>query len=357
MTPVDSNVEHTNKQFETPGHDSTREVTLLDLWLVVRTHRRFAWTVAILFILGSIALALLLPPTHKFTTAIEIGNYELSERIISIESPITVMAKLENGYIPLAVLQFTAQDPDGSQEYEVEVVGAGDSRLVTLISHAPRSEDDTYIALHSTIVKSLVEDHDRTVNSIRDKAELAVAEAEQKLGEMVAQQSAVAEQLQSISQTLDALNVEEDNLKSRIRDSETEVDALRRRPNCGDSCTNQIIVLSNQIGEWRSVLVEIEDSDKVSIYRVRADAQIKRDNNAQEQKTALNEIKYRRTNLDNIVATRPLGQGTIMSIKPVSPNKPVMVLVALVMGLVVAVAGALILEFLARAKKIQEASE
>jgi len=357
MTPADTNMEHTSKQLEASGHGSGTEVTLLDLWLIVYAHKRFVWTATVLFILGGVALALLLPPNHKFTTAIEIGVYQLSEEIIPIESAITVIAKLENGYIPLATSQFTAQDPDGSQEYEVEVVGDEDIQLVTLISHAPQSEADTYTALHAEIVKSLVEDHDRTVSTLRDAAELSVTRAEEQLGAVMAEQSTVTEQLQSISQTLDALSVEEGNLKSRIEDSETTIDALRRSPNCGDSCTNQIIVLSNQIGEWRSVLVEIEDRDKVNIYEVRAQAQRTLITNGQAQKTAQDDIKYRRTYLSNIQATRHLGQGTIMSVKPVSISKPAMVLVALVMGFVVAVAGALILEFSDRARKIQKATE
>ena len=72
------------------------------------------------------------------------------------------------------------------------------------------------------------------------------------------------------------------------------------------------------------------------------------------QKTHQNEIEYRQTNLENIQTTRALGQGTVMSLKPVAPNKLLILAVALVIGLLLAVAGALLLDFLKRADQIEQ---
>ena len=94
----------------------------------------------------------------------------------------------------------------------------------------------------------------------------------------------------------------------------------------------------------------------MNIFVIRADAQVKLDNNAQEQKTAQNEIEYRQTNLENIQATRALGQGTVMSLKPVAPNKPLIVAVAFIVGILLAVAGSLVLDFLKRAGQIEQTS-
>ena len=273
-----------------------------------------------------------------------------------IEASTTVLDKLQTGYIPLITSQFVQQNPDGPDEYVVEVSGSENSQIVQLLTEAPRDQRDLISDLHGRVVQALVEYHNRTVDAMRANAEIALAEAEQKLGEMVAQERALTAHLSSISDTLVSLDDYTVELKDRIANAEAEIEALQARGGSDAARSTQILMLSNQIGAWRTVLVNIENRDKVNIFVIRADAQVKLDNNAQEQKTAQNEIEYRMTNLENIQATRALGQGTVMSIKPVAPNKPLILAVAFVIGLLIAVAGALVLDFLKRADQIERTS-
>ena len=202
-------------------------------------------------------------------------------------------------------------------------------------------------------MQELVEDHNCTVDAMRANAEIALSEAEQKLGEMVAQDRALTTHLSSISETLVSLDDYTVELKERIVSAEADIGRLRAQGDTDGNRSTQILMLSNQIGAWRTVLVNIENRDKVNIYVIRADAQVKLENNAQEQKTAQNEIEYRKTHMENIQATRALGQGTVMSIKPVAPNKPLILAVALIIGVLLAVAEALVLDFLKRAGQIE----
>lgn len=337
------------------GQAPGRDVTVMDLWLVVRAYRRFALaTILIVTGLGT-ALAFYMTPVHEFTTAIEIGNQVVNDEIIPIEASLTVIDKLQTGYVPLITSQFVQQNPDGPEEYIVEIKGSESSQIVQVLSEAPRDQRELITDLHGQVVQELVEDHNRTVDAMRANAEISLAEAEQKLGEMVAQDRALKNHLSSIGTSLEALENYTVELKQRIASAEAEIETLKQQCRDGDSCATQVLMLSNQIGSWRSVLVGVENYDKVETFVIRAEAEVKLENNAQEQKTAQNEIEFRTTNLENIQATRSLGQGTVMSIKAVAPNKPLIVAVALVIGLLASVAGALVLDFLKRAKQIEMA--
>lgn len=343
---------------QSPGRASqtqVRDVTVMDLWLIVRAYKRFV-VITILIITGlGTGVAFYLPPVHEFTTAIEIGNQVVNDEIIPIEASMTVIDKLQTGYVPLIASQFVQQNPEGPEEYVIEIKGSENSQIVQVLSEAPRDQRDLITDLHGQVVQELIEDHNRTVDAMRANAEIALAEAEQKLGEMVAQDRALTNHLSSIGDTLVSLEDYTAELKERITTAESEIDTLKKQCAGNESCTTQILLLSNQIGAWRTVLINIENRDKVNIFVIRADAEVKLENNAQEQKTAQNEIEYRNTNLENIQATRSLGQGTVMSIKPVAPNKPLIIAVALVIGLLASIAGALVLDFLRRAEALDSA--
>ena len=334
---------------------AAQDVTVMDLWLVIRTYRKFATTAIVLITAIGAALAFYLPPVHEFTTAIEIGNQIQNDEILPIEASTTVSDKLLNGYIPLIANQFVQQNPDGPEEYVIEVSGSENNQVVQLLSEALRDQRDLISELHNRVVQELVEDHNRTVEAVHANAEISLAEAEQKLGEMVAQERALTNHPSSIGDTLVSLDDYTQELKERIASAEAEIDKIQARGSSDGNQSTQILMLSNQIGAWRTVLVNIKNRDKVNIFVIRADAQVKLDNNAQEQKTAQNEIEYRMTFLKNIQATRALGQGTVMSLKPVAPNKPLILAVSFVVGLLIAVAGALVLDFLKRADQIERA--
>ena len=181
------------------GRVVSQDVTVMDLWLVISSYRRFAATMIVLSVAMGVALAVVLTPVHNYTTAIEIGNQVQNDEILPIEAPTTVSDKLLTGYIPLITNQFVQQNPDGPEEYVIEVRGSENSQIVQLLSEAPADQSALISDLHNQVVQTLVEDHNRTVDAMRANAEILLSEAEQKLGEMVAQQRALTIHLSSLA--------------------------------------------------------------------------------------------------------------------------------------------------------------
>ena len=352
----------TNGETQTPNSSQragSEDVTVMDLWLVIRSYRHFANAmIAFSIVLGAM-LAFMLPPVYEHTTAIEIGNQVINNEgdsvgdVVPIEAPETVSDKLETGYIPLIAGKFVRENPEGPAEYVIELSGSENSQIIQLLSEAPADQSALISELHRQIAEELILDHAHTVDAMRANAELFLAEAEQKLGEMVAQERALTSQVASISDTLISLDDYTRELQVDIDKAEREVESLRALGGNSVDRSTQILMSSNQIGEWRTVLVEIEDRE-VSIVGIRADAEVKLENNGQEQKTARNEIEYRNATLRNIQATRVLGGGTVMSPKPIAPNKPLILSASFVIGIFLAIAGSLVLDFLKRASHFEK---
>jgi capsular polysaccharide biosynthesis protein len=338
-------------------------MTLMDIWLSLRRHRRLVAVIVAVAALAGIALALLLPRQYSFTTAIEIGsehrfvttiegvNQVVSDQIQPIETPTTVISKLEKGYIPEVTAQFVAAHPEGPRHYSFAVDGNKDTQIVTLASEGPRELAANHMELHRLILAALVQDHNRTADAMRDNAKIQLADAEQRLGALVAEQKSLTEQVASFDHTIADLSHQAEELKARIAQAEAE----SARNGSDSAHATQALLLSQEVGGWRVALAELEQKADLDLRIGRAKAQAALDNTAREQEAAQSAIQFRQTNLANVEATRALGP-TIMSAEPVAPNKPVVIGMAIVVGLFIAVAAALARDFLAEATQFERDS-
>lgn len=336
------------------SHNVTREtsVSLMDIWLLIRKQRGFVLSsIIIISILGGV-LAFLLPSIYSFTTAIEIGNQVVNDEIVAIEATETVIDKLNTGYIPLVKRQFIANNPNGDDEYLMEVSGSDKSQIVQILSHGKSSRREYIFKLHTLIVNEIITDHNRTVDAMKANAQILLSEAEQKLGEVISKEQALILQLDSIRISLDSLQDYIEQLNNRINEAELEINKIKPSEKYSANDDIKLLMLTNQIGEWRSNLLEVESSSKVDIFVIRADAEKELNNVENEKQTYLNEIRYRQTTLENIQTTRSLGQIAVMSLKPTDPNRLVIIFASIIISLIFSVAGALIIDFVKRSNKL-----
>jgi hypothetical protein len=330
-------------------NNSGGDVSLLDLWLMIVRFRRYCICsfLAVLF-LGSL-VAWYLPDQFEFITAIEIGSQTIGQEVVSVEETVTVVDKLSTGYIHFLASQYSRNELEGPVDYIVNVTAGEDSQIVRLESTYPIKYQALIVKLHTAVAEVLIQDHNRTVDLIADAAQVLLDGAEQKLGEYTAIGAALKEQLSSINSSLESLSTYALELQKRILLAEKEITKLNF--NCkGEGCTTQILMLTNQIGEWRSLLVNIEDEDKISIYSVQATAKARFDNIGNEQDTAMSEIQFHKASILNVKNTRVLGNTTVISARPVGPDRLLIILVSCVIGFLSVFIMALVLDFAARAR-------
>ena len=327
-------------------------VSLMDIWLLIRKQRGFVLSSIIIISMLGIILAFLLPSIYSYTTAIEIGNQVVNDEIVAIEATETVIDKLNTGYIPLVMREFIANNPSGGDEYLIEVKGSDKSQIVQILSRGTSLSREYISKLHTLIVKEIVTDHNRTVYAIKANAQILLSEAEQKLGEVISKEQALRLQLDSIRISLNSLNDYIKELNNRVNVAELEISKIKLSKNYSSNDDVKLLMLTNQIGEWRSNLLEVESSSKVDIFVIRADAEKGLNNVEKEKQTSLNEIKYRQTTLENIQTTRSLGQIAVMSLKPTDPNRLVIIFASIIISLIFSVVGSLLIDFVKRSNKL-----
>ena len=328
-----------------------REITLMDLWLIVYGRRRLAAIIIGLVAVLGIVLAFALPAQYQYRTAIEIGNQVVNGQIQPIEAPLTVIAKLQNGYIPALTNKFVEENADGPKKYDFDVQGSKDSQIVTIVSQGPKRIADKHISLHRLIADALVQDHNRTVDEIRANDEILLSEAQQNLNGLVADEKSLGNQITTFDGAVTDMQRQSKEIESRVTQLEGQLVTLRNQG--GDAAhATQAMLIAQEIGQLKAVQVDL-DQKTIEARIPRAKTEAKLENNAAQQDTARNTIKYRETTLKNIQVTRSLG--TVTSIQPVAPNKPVVVAVAVVLGVLIAVLAALADDFFARANTLRQA--
>ena len=347
---MENNLSGTMSQYQDKGESLNEEyLSLMDIWLLVRKNKKIATYIGLITLIVGTFVNFLLPPIYSFTTALEVGNQLINDEIIPIESTETVIDKLNTGYIPIVKRRFILENPGVEEEFLFEVKGSNKSQIVQIVSRSDISKKEYINKLHSLIIEEIILDHNRTIDSVKGNANILLSEAKQKLGEIVSKEDSLRKQLESIRNTLESLNVYKNELNKRISKAEMELERFDSSNN--ENKDIQILMLTNQIGEWRSDLIEIENKSKVEIFVIRQEAEKELNNIEYEKETALTEIRFRETSLDNIQQTRSLGEGAAMSIKPVAPNRLIIVFVTIILSFIFSVIGVLVYDFFSRSNQ------
>ncbi|MDQ2694134.1 MAG: Wzz/FepE/Etk N-terminal domain-containing protein [Pseudomonadota bacterium] len=177
-------MEHPKQPIPIPGPylQPPNEISLIDLWLVlVRRRRVLLITLAACTALALI-LALIKPRVYNYSTSIEIGTLvDENAGTRLIEPPDTVIAKLQEGYIPLTLHEYAEQHPDDATQYRIRARLPKASSLIVVEGTGTEAAGETYRQLINNVVARLVADHDRSVSEERRRLEQQIQEARLKL--------------------------------------------------------------------------------------------------------------------------------------------------------------------------------
>ncbi len=152
------------------------EISLVDIWLTFRKHRKLFFKVAISVALLGLAIALLMTKSYDLRTSIEIGTAIRGDNPTPIEAPETVKAKLENSLIPMVIHQLHKEEEE-TEDYKISTSIPKKSSLIVLTSKTPLDTTEQYKNLHNQVVTALTRDHARIINVLKKnlQTELALA--------------------------------------------------------------------------------------------------------------------------------------------------------------------------------------
>lgn len=325
------------------------EISLIDLWLILARHQKVFWAILSLSIVAGVLYALLAPKIFNYTTSIEIGTRVQKEVISPIEDPQTVLAKIQESYVPLVLNENQKANQVENIKYDIKTRVPKDSQLVVLESKGPEKVAPVYLDLHNNVVSKIQHDHQRIIEIIRKEAEIERNKAVNKLNELkdgfkllTARESRVNSLELLLSEQLGQAKVHLDKAESSrqraIKEATNEVKAMT------------LLLLDAEIDKQRQRLAELQERLKVEVAD-KKDEYIKQlADNQREQANQMDQISRLETQLNNLRETRALVP-PMQSNEPTGLARSVIVLLAIIIGLFIGIFASFFAEFLDKAKQ------
>ncbi len=191
-------------------------INLVDLWLGLVRYRAIIFTSVALALIVGLLMVFLLPQKYNYTTTIEIGSTLIQAASGTtpqlIDPPETVLAKIQESYIPLAQQQFRKTHPDNSVVYNIDARIPKNSQLVVLEAKGTEESNADYLQQLQAVTEYLLEDHQRVMNVYQAGLNNQLALAKIKLDE-ITDPSTLATQQKQLESQLNSARIKLDELR------------------------------------------------------------------------------------------------------------------------------------------------
>lgn len=328
--------------------DAPDEISLVDLFLVFVKHKKLFLSVLSLCIVAAGAFALLRDNTYLYSTSLEIGTYYEDKAQVFIDTPQTVLSKLEEGYIPTVLSKYYAANPDAPR-IKITARFPKGSEVVVIESKAKARLGGTIKQLEGQIVDLTKADHARTVD-VKRKGLLVRQENltrhQNELRDREAMLRSDKERLLVLSklviQQLNGVKVQVDDALANRKKARTAVS--------DETKAMTLLMIDNEISQNRNRLAKLEERLYVEIPNRGSELDKALADNARAQEANKAEIARLDLVLKNFRETRAIIEPT-ESVEPVGVGKAAIAVLGVLLGGMLAVFAVFIAEFLSSARQ------
>lgn len=162
-------------------------MSLVDLFKVFWKRKWLILGVILLVTALGTLYALLRETVYEYSTTIEIGSRIQGDKQTPIEPARSVVAKLENSYIPEAIRTYQkelTEEDSFEGMLRVDVRSPRDTDLVLMSSQGPEDLARYYLPLQEQVLDRLREDHRRVTSVVRSQLEDELQQATIRLEEL-----------------------------------------------------------------------------------------------------------------------------------------------------------------------------
>ena len=288
-----------------------------------------------------------------FRSSIEIGttvDENPSQAPRFIDSPKTVLAKLQENYIPLARTQYARLHPD-LRLPRVNARLPEDSELLVLesIGHRGRDEEKLHQEMHAAVVDRLAADHRRATAVARSILETRKADAERLLQELTAQPALLTGQIKR-------LEVARQVLQKQVADLRESLGAATRTRREADGAVRDeakilsLLVVDQEIQNSRTRLSDMEERLFVTLPEEIDDLHTAIADSQRGQVTQQRQISQAEAQLANLHETRALAPA-FRSPAPLGRDRSTMIAIGGGFGLVIGCLIAILSDLAARSRE------
>lgn len=328
------------------------EISLIDLWIILIRRKWVIAGVLLLCVLLGLAWVLLKPPTYQYGTTIQIGQVFAGDDLQPIEAVGSVLAKIQETYIPLARGRLLSGDALGG--FKLDAKSPAGSELIVISGEGSPAQQSIYLPLLQDVVGQVQADLRPRFNAAREATERERDNAESRLEQLKAEAALSQEQLKSLNSWTQTVN-------QRLQAARSDLQSLREQRNelltraPANSADTRLIALNGDITSLRESTGDLQEQlgRWIPAQRDEIMRQLKQNHTDQSaQQTRIQEVKARQAAL----------QPTLAVLKPQRLPEPIgtspIVILALagVLGLMLGVFAAFFTEFLARANTAMKSS-
>jgi uncharacterized protein involved in exopolysaccharide biosynthesis len=330
-------------------NDYPDEINLVDLWLVLMKRRTVIAMTVGLCLLAGILFALLLPPKYQYSTSIEIGTRLNDANIDVIESPDTLLAKIQESYIPLARQKYLAEHSELKGVPKIDAKIPKDSQIIVLSGTGPQSDGAVHKALQQAVVDMVKKDHGRMVDVMRKEREILESKATTKLAELKDEAKLIQAREKRLGDISKLLTGQAEEVRADLARAKADrAKAIKQTRDESRALT--LMMLDNGMQQYRQRLADIDERLKIKLVDSRDALAKQLADNQRAQANQQETISKLKIQLANLRETRALSP-SMRSPDATGPGKVVVVFLSLLLGLMVGIFGAFLLEFMAKVRQ------
>ena len=336
-----------NLQYVVMDNHAEDEISLVDLWLVLVERKNVFFFIILISFLAGVLYVFSKPLAYEFSTSIEIG---LRSEGVPIESTQSVLAKLQEAYIPL-VLSSHNDFPEKTKVSGIKssVVKGSDIIRLSVVGH--EDNEEIYNSLLNQIVRKIISDHLRVSSLVKNDL-LLDAEQQENVGAQLANEFLLMQsQMKRLDKKEQLLNKRIENLSDFVVSNEKL--RLNASKSKGDqNATLVLMMLDNELRSGRELLAELEDQSYLSLANERE--MLRNEMSVNEKKQLENEqlVKKHMAQLTNMLETRAVVE-PLRSPAAVGMNKKLLLILFLVAGFMASLIAVFVIEFLEKVKTSQ----
>lgn len=328
--------------------DALDETSLIDLVLVLLKRKKLFLSVFSFCILSAGVLVLLRDNTYLYSTSLEIGTFYEDREQVFIDTPQTVLSKLEEGYIPMVLSKYYAANPDAPR-IKITARFPKDSEVVVIESKTKASLGKTSKQLESQIIDLIKTDHARTIDVKRSALLVRQENLVRHQNELLDKKAMLHSDKERLLVLIELITQQIGNVKAQVDD------AIANRKKARTVVSDEtkamtLLMIDNEINQNRNRLASLEERFYVTLPNRGKELDKALADNTRAQEANKAEIARLELILKNFRETRAIIEPT-ESIAPVGTGKAVIVVLGVLLGGMLAIFAVFIAEFLTVARQ------
>ncbi|MCO6441276.1 MAG: hypothetical protein J5I81_09350 [Nitrococcus mobilis] len=332
--------------------DHDDEISLIDLWIILVRRKWVVAGVLLLCVLLGLGWVLVKPPGYQYETTIQIGEVFSGDTLQPIEPVTSVLAKIQETYIPLARTQHLSGGTLGG--FKLEARSPQGSALIVVSGEGSAAQQSTYLELLHDVFQQIQTDLSPRFKAARQATERERESAETRLQQLMAEaklSQGQLERLDSWTQTVE----------QRLQAVRADLQALREQRNgllkrdSADSADMRLIVLNGDIRTLQDMVADLQEQLGKWIPAQRDEILSRLKQNQVDQSTQRLHMQEIETRAAALQPTRAVLAPQRLP-EPIGTGPVVILALAGVLGLMLGVFAAFFTEFLTRANAVMKSS-